>query len=81
MHSDAAIWQLTVDLIARYGSDAKKEAIRLANLTLDHGDQTMKTAWLRVWTAIEVLQSEVSEQQHGTATKDRHRTKAKSAAR
>ena len=65
MHSDAGIWQLAVDLIAQHGSGAKKEAIRLANLTLDHGDQTMKTAWLRVWTAIEVLQSQASEQQHG----------------
>ena len=65
MHSDAGIWQLAVDLIAQHGSGAKKEAIRLANLTLDHGDQSRKTAWLRVWTAIEVLQSEASEQQHG----------------
>jgi hypothetical protein len=65
MHSDAGIWQLAVDLIAQHGSGAKKEAIRLANQMLDHGDQTMKTAWLRVWTAIEVLQSEASdEDQH-----------------
>ena len=72
MHSDAGIWQLAVDLIAQHGSGAKKEAIRLANLTLDLGDQTRKTAWLRVWTAIEVLQSEASdEEQHpliGTPT-------------
>jgi hypothetical protein len=65
MHSDAGIWQLAIDLIAQHGSGAKKEAIRLANVTLDHGDQTRKTTWLRVWTAIEVLQSEASEQQHG----------------
>jgi hypothetical protein len=65
MHSDAGIWQLAIDLIAQHGSGAKKEAIRLANLTLDHGDQSRKTAWLRVWTAIEVLQSEASdEEQH-----------------
>ena len=64
MHSDAGIWQLAVDLIAQYGSAAKKEAIRLA--MLDHGDQTRQGAWLRVWTALEVLQSEASQQQPGT---------------
>jgi hypothetical protein len=62
MHSDAGIWQLAVDLIARHGSGAKKEAIKLANLISDHGDQTRQGVWLRVWTAIEVLQSEASEQ-------------------
>lgn len=52
MKSDAEIWRIAADMIARHGAEAEREAIKLANLMLDHDDHDRQAEWLRVWTAI-----------------------------
>jgi hypothetical protein len=61
MKADVGVWQIAVDLIAQHGAAAKREAVRLANLMLDHGDREKQVEWLRVWTVIVLLSSEAME--------------------
>lgn len=58
MKSDAGIWQIAADMITRYGPGAEREALKLANLMLDHGDPARQVEWLRVWTAIVLIRAQ-----------------------
>lgn len=48
MKSDAGLWRIAAEMIARCGAEAEREAVKLANLMLDHGDRDRQVEWLRV---------------------------------
>ena len=55
MKADLELWQVAADLITQHGPAAELEAIRLANLMLEHGDRERQVEWLGVRTAIVLL--------------------------
>lgn len=60
MKSDAGIWPIAADMIARHGGGAERETIKLANLMLAHDDRERQVEWLRVWTAIVLTRAQVT---------------------
>ena len=60
MTPDADIWRTAAGLIQEHGAEAKREAVKMANLMLDHGDRVAQVEWLRIWTAIVLLGAEAA---------------------
>ena len=57
MKSGAGTWRIAADMIAQYGPRAEREAAGVANRMLDLGDRKRQIEWLRVRTAIVLIQA------------------------
>ena len=60
MSLDTPIWRTAAEMITEHGTEAEREAVKLANLMLDRGDRIAQIEWLRIWTAIVLLRGETT---------------------
>ncbi len=57
--NDIDVWRAAKLLVDRYGDGATAEAMKRADALAAQGDAEGKVAWLRIFEAIEELQSTV----------------------